>query len=476
MTTSPSSGRAAFGVVGLAVMGRNLALNVADRGFATAVWNREPELVPPFVAEAKGKPIVGTVELRDFVAALARPRKILLMIRAGAPVDEMIERLVPLLEAGDILIDGGNSRFQDTQRREAAVRAKGLHFVGLGVSGGEEGARHGPALMPGGTPEAYAALRPILEAIAAKSDSGACVSHLGPDGAGHFVKMVHNGIEYADMQLLAEAYDLLQRGLGRSAGDLARIFGAWNSGPLGSFLVEVTAKVFGVVDPETGRPLVDLVLDKAGQKGTGQWTAEVALELGVPVPSIAAAIDARVLSSRKSARVHASKLLAGPPAIRLDGALDTFTQGIHDALLCAKICAYAQGLDLIRSASERFGWKIDLRETARIWKAGCIIRARLLDTIMQAYGQDPALPNLLLAPHFAATVSSLQLGWRRVVGVAASFGIPTPALSSSLHYFDALRTERLPQNLTQAQRDAFGAHTYERVDHPERGPVHSQWL
>lgn len=476
MSTVPSSSPARFGVVGLGVMGRNLALNVADHGFPTALWNREPGWAAELAAASPGKPLVATGALEEFVAALKRPRVILMMIKAGDPVDEMLGRLAPLLEAGDIVIDGGNSRWQDTQRREAAWRAKGLNFVGMGVSGGEEGARHGPSLMPGGSPEAWAALRPILEAIAARSDSGPCVTHVGPDGAGHFLKMVHNGIEYADMQLLAEAYDLLARVAGRRAPELAAIFARWNDGPLGSFLVEITAKVFGVTDPETGQPLVDLVKDQAGQKGTGRWTAEAGLEFGVPIPTIAAAIDARGLSAQKDVRLAASRVLAGPPARAFDGNTEAFVQAVHDALLCAKVCCYAQGLDLVRQGSDAQKWGISLRETARIWKAGCIIRARLLDAIMQAFSGGPEFANLVLAPHFRDLLGRHQPAWRHVVSLAAATGIPVPAFSTALSWYDSLRTARLPQNLTQAQRDAFGAHTYERTDHPERGFVHTSWL
>jgi 6-phosphogluconate dehydrogenase len=399
----------------------------------------------------------------------------MMMIRAGAPVDLTIERIKPLLEEGDILIDGGNSYFKDTQRREEALKKDGLCFVGSGVSGGEEGARHGPSLMPGGAREAYEHLRPILEAIAAKTDSGACVTYVGPDGAGHFVKMVHNGIEYGDMQLIAEAYDILRNGLRLEAAELADIFEGWNRGPLESFLIEITANIFRRRDEETGKPLVDLVLDKAEQKGTGKWTTEEALELGVPIPTIAAAIDARMLSSMKDERVAAGKKIKGPRAQRSRGPKEKLVQAVHDALYASKICSYAQGLSLIQRGSEEYKWGVNLSEMARIWKGGCIIRARFLNSIMNAYNRRPDLPNLLLDDEFNRWIQKAQANWRLAVKTALGIGVPVPAMSASLSYFDSYRTARLPQNLTQAQRDYFGSHTYERVDHPEIGHVHTQW-
>jgi 6-phosphogluconate dehydrogenase len=446
-------------------------MNVEDHGFTVAVWNREPERVRQFMAENSGKKFIGTVELPDFVRALERPRRIMMLIKAGAPVDEMLDKLVPLLEEGDVVIDGGNSWFKDTQARTARLANTKLHFVGSGVSGGEEGARHGPSLMPGGTRESWESIRTIFEAIAAKSDSGACVTYCGTDGAGHYVKMVHNGIEYGDMQLIAEAYDLLRRGLGSDANELAQIFEKWNEGPLQSFLIEITAKIFRVRDPETGAPLVDKILDKAGQKGTGKWTAQVALDLAVPIPTIAAAIDARVLSSMKDERVKASSLLSGAagsqPADR-----EQFIDDVHDALYAAKICSYAQGMALIQAGSREWKWDIDMREVARIWKAGCIIRAKFLDSIMRAYERDRALPNLLLDEAFRPS----QEAWRRCVAYAQSNGIPTPAFSASLAYYDSYRTANLPQNLTQAQRDFFGAHTYQRNDKGPDAPfIHTDW-
>jgi 6-phosphogluconate dehydrogenase len=460
-----------FGMIGLAVMGKNLALNVEDHGFSVAVWNREPEMTDQFLAENAGKKLVGAHALEDFVAKLARPRRIMMMIKAGAPVDEMLEKIAPLLDAGDVVIDGGNSWFADTRRREESARRAGIQFVGIGVSGGEDGARHGPSLMPGGAREAYDHLRPVLEAIAAKTDSGACVTYIGADGAGHFTKMVHNGIEYGDMQLIAEAYDILHRGMGLEAEALADVFARWNKGPLESFLIEITAKIFRVRDPETKKPLVDVVNDAAGQKGTGKWTAQVALELAVPIPTIAAAIDARVLSSMKAERRTAATKLRGPSGGGSDAKL---VDDVERALYAAKVCSYAQGMSLIRAGATEYKWAIDLREVARIWKGGCIIRARFLDDIMRAYEREPGLSNLLLDDGFASAVSAADAPWRRVVGLAQASGIPVPAMSASLAYYDSYRTARLPQNLTQAQRDAFGSHTYERTDRP--GFVHTDWL
>jgi 6-phosphogluconate dehydrogenase len=462
---------AQFGMIGLGVMGENLALNIEEHGFPVAVWNLETEWTDRFVANNAGKQITGTKSLEEFVGALERPRRIMMMIKAGKPVDMTLERLAPLLEAGDIVIDGGNSWFKETQERTARMEAKGVHFVGSGVSGGEEGARHGPSLMPGGSRESWEAIRPVFEAISAKSDSGPCVTYVGPDGAGHFVKMVHNGIEYGDMQLIAEAYEMLRRGLGASAEQLAEIFDEWNRGPLESFLVEITAKIFRVNDPESGAPLVDKVLDKAGQKGTGKWTAQVALDLGVSIPTIAAAIDARVLSSMKDERVAASRLYEGARAAqRIE------VQDVHDALYASKICSYAQGMALIQAGSREWGWNIDMREMARIWKAGCIIRARFLDSIMRAYEREATLPNLLRDDDFRVRIQQCEPAWRRAVAAAQSSGLAVPAMSASLAYFDAYRTAELPQNLTQAQRDYFGAHTYQRNDKGEDAPfVHTDW-
>jgi 6-phosphogluconate dehydrogenase len=462
--------KADFGMIGLAVMGENLALNIEEHGSTVAVWNLEREKVDQFTSAHRGKRFVGETELTELVRALERPRRIMMMIKAGKPVDMTLEALRPLLDQGDVVIDGGNSWFEDTQRRTAEMARSGIHFIGSGVSGGEEGARHGPSLMPGGDPGAYETIRPVFEAIAAKTESGPCVTHVGPDGAGHFVKMVHNGIEYGDMQLIAEAYEILRVVAGLDPGRLADIFGDWNRGPLESFLIEITAKIFTVRDPKSGEFLIDQVLDKAGQKGTGKWTAQVALDLAVPIPTIAAAIDARVLSSMKEERVSASRVLAGPPS---SGSIEI--GDVHDALYAAKICAYAQGMSLIGAGSREHNWSIDLREMARIWKGGCIIRARFLDSIMRAYERRPELANLLLDPTFAKSIEKTQGAWRRTVSIAQNAGVAVPAMSASLAYFDAYRSARLPQNLTQAQRDFFGSHTYQRVDDPDGPFVHTEW-
>jgi 6-phosphogluconate dehydrogenase len=468
--------QAQFGMIGLAVMGRNLALNIEEHGFPVAVWDREPEVVDQFIAENRGKKFTGTKTLPDFVKAIQRPRRIMMMIKAGAPVDQTIDKLMPLLEKGDVVIDGGNSWFKDTQERTKRLEAKGLHFVGSGVSGGEEGARHGPSLMPGGSNESWKAIQPVFEAIAAKSDSGPCVTHVGPDGAGHYVKMVHNGIEYGDMQLIAEAYEMLRKGIGATASELAQIFDQWNHGPLESFLIQITAHIFRVKDLETGAPLVEKVLDKAGQKGTGKWTAQVALDLAIAIPTIAAAIDARILSSMKDERMRASKILGGgqpPPVVQNR---KQFIDDVEQALYASKICSYAQGMALIQAGSAEWKWNIDMREIARIWKAGCIIRAKFLDSIMRAYEEKRDLSNLLLAKEFSSRVKQSEGAWRRAVTFAQSNGIPVPAMSSSLAYFDAYRSEQLPQNLTQAQRDYFGSHTYQRNDKGPDAPfVHTDW-
>ena len=468
--------QAQFGMIGLGVMGENLALNVEDHGFRVAVWNLEGEWVDRFVNKNSGKKLVGTKTFEDFTRALERPRRIMMMIKAGSPVDQTIDAIKPHLEPGDILIDGGNSWFKDTQDRTKRLEPTGIHFVGSGVSGGEEGARFGPSLMPGGSDESWKSIQPIFESIAAKSDSGACVTHVGPDGAGHFVKMVHNGIEYGDMQLIAEAYEMLRRGLGASADELAEIFDEWNRGPLESFLIEITSHIFRVKDPESGAPLVDKVLDKAGQKGTGKWTAQVALDLAVAIPTIAAAIDARVLSSMKDERVKASSVLSGAAAPPPPQDRKQFIADVHDALYAAKICSYAQGMALIQAGSREWNWNINMREMARIWKAGCIIRARFLDSIMRAYERNESLPNLLLDEEFSAKVTESQSAWRRAVSTAQTSGYAIPATSASLAYFDAYRSADLPQNLTQAQRDYFGAHTYQRNDKGKDAPfVHTDW-
>jgi 6-phosphogluconate dehydrogenase len=465
-----------IGMAGLGVMGLNLALNMERNGHTVAIWNREAEAIDAFMAgEGSGKRIIPTKTPEEFVKSLKRPRRIMMMIKAGSPVDWTIDQFKPFLEAGDILIDGGNSWFEDTRRREAALRAEGLRFIGSGVSGGEEGALHGPSLMPGGAPEAYEEIRPVWEAISAKTEDGACTTYVGPDGAGHFVKMVHNGIEYGDMQLIAEAYDILRRVLGMEASQLADVFAEWNKGALDSYLIQITSEILRVKDEETGRPLVDLILDKAGQKGTGKWTAQVALDLGVVIPTINSAIEARFISAMKDERVAASRVLSGPKSVLRSGDMSLMVDAVRDALYASKICSYAQGFNLIRAGSNEWKWDINLSEMARIWKGGCIIRAKFLDRIKSAYQRDAALPNLLLDEDFRAWMDEAQNAWRVTVSTAQHHGVPCLAMAASLAYYDSYRTANLPQNLTQAQRDYFGAHTYERVDKPELGAIHTDW-
>ncbi len=470
---------AKIGMIGLAVMGENLALNIARNGFPIAVFNRDTTKVDKFLKRAESfqdsDKVIGTYSLQDFVASLERPRKIILLVKAGDAVDAVISQLKPLLEEGDIVIDGGNSFFRDTQRREKDLKAANLRFIGSGVSGGESGALWGPSLMPGGDEAAYNEIKPIWEAIAAKVDDGPCVTYIGSDGAGHFVKMVHNGIEYGDMQLIAEAYDILRTALGLQADELHQVFSDWNAGMLDSFLIEITAKIFKVKDPETGKALVDLVLDKAGQKGTGKWTSQVALELGVVIPTINAAVDSRILSSLKDERVVASKEISGPAEAKYTGDKQALIDAVRDALYASKICSYAQGMNLIRAQAAVEGWNLNMGEISRIWKGGCIIRAQFLDKIKQAYLRRADLPNLLLDPDFKEWVLKAQPNWRQAVTTAQSLGIAIPAMSASLAYFDSYRTANLPQNLTQAQRDFFGSHTYERTDKPGAGFVHTEW-
>lgn len=457
-----------FGVIGLAVMGENLALNVESRGFPIAVYNRTASKTKEFMeTRAVGKDVKAAYSLEEFVQILERPRKILVMVKAGPPVDAVIEQLKPLLEEGDMIIDGGNSLYEDTERRTRDLESTTkLGFVGMGVSGGEEGALHGPSLMPGGTEFAYRELEPILTKIAAQVDDGPCVTYVGSGGAGHYVKMVHNGIEYGDMQLIAEAYDVLKNGLGLSNQQLQETFAEWNrTDELNSYLIEITADIFKCVDPETGHHLVDLILDSAGQKGTGRWTVLSSLELGVPIPTIYAAVNARVMSAYKDERVAAAKELPGPGET-YPGDAALFVDKVRDALYCSKMCSYAQGMALIAKASQEFNYNISLPESARIWKGGCIIRASFLDKIRKAFAENPGLPNLLLAPEFKQSILDRQEAWREVLVLANKLGIPVPAFSSSLDYFDSYRRANLPQNLTQAQRDYFGAHTYERTDKP----------
>jgi len=468
------SEQAQIGVTGLATMGRNLARNLARHGYTVALHNRTASrthaLVQEFGDEGTFLPSDG---LEDFVASLERPRRVLVMVKAGAPTDAVIEELLPLMERGDVVVDGGNAFFEDTRRREAALRERGLHFVGAGVSGGEEGALHGPSIMPGGSAEAYASLEPMLTDIAAQVDGTPCCTHVGADGAGHFVKMVHNGIEYADMQLIAEAYDLLRHGLGMSTRELADVFGRWNSGDLESFLIEITAEVLGHTDAATGRPFVDVVEDAAEQKGTGRWTVQSALELGVPVTGIGEAVFARSLSGHTAQREAARTALSGPAPSQGGLDRDAFVEDVRRALYASKVVAYAQGFDQIVAGSVEYGWGVDLGAMATIWRGGCIIRARFLDRIRQAYDESAQLPSLLVAPYFAKAVADGQDSWRRVVAAAAAAGVPTPGFSSALAYYDGLRREHSAAALIQAQRDLFGAHTYRRVDRP--GRFHTEW-
>jgi 6-phosphogluconate dehydrogenase len=467
-----------FGLIGLAVMGENLALNVERNGFPIAVYNRTSSVTDKFMStRAQGKNVKPAYSLQELVQSLERPRKIMIMVKAGTPVDYVINDLKPLLEQGDMIIDGGNSLYTDTERRTQELESMGLRYIGMGVSGGEEGALNGPSLMPGGTKEAYEAIEPIVTKIAAQVDDGPCVTFIGPGGAGHYVKMIHNGIEYGDMQLIAEAYDILKNALGLNHEQLHEVFAEWNTtDELDSFLIEITANIFTKIDDETGLPLVDVIMDAAGQKGTGKWTVETALDLGIAIPTIVAAVNARIMSSIKDERVAAFKELTGP-AGKYEGETKAFINKVRDALYCSKICSYAQGMALIGKASkELFKSEIDLGECARIWKGGCIIRARFLGKIKQAFDENPNLPNLLLAPEFKQTILDRQDAWREVIMTAAKLGIPVPAFSASLDYFDSYRRDRLPQNLTQAQRDYFGAHTYERTDKPRGEFFHAEWF
>jgi 6-phosphogluconate dehydrogenase len=467
------SDQAQIGVTGLAVMGRNLARNFASHGHRVAVHNRTAARTRQFMEEHGHEGTFLPAEtVEEFVGALERPRRIVIMVKAGAPTDAVIDELVPHLEQGDIVVDGGNAHFNDTRRREAALRDRGLHFVGTGISGGEEGALRGPSIMPGGTAESYQSLGPLLESIAAVVDGTPCCVHVGPDGAGHFVKMVHNGIEYADMQLIAEAYDLLRTGLGMLPAEIAEVFRQWNSGDLESFLIEITAEVLGHVDAATGRPFVDIVLDQAEQKGTGRWTVQSALELGVPVSGIAEAVFARALSGHAEQR-SAARGLRGPQPGRSEGAVDKLVDNVRQALYASKVVAYAQGFDQITAGSAEYDWDIDRGAMATIWRGGCIIRAKFLDRIRQAYDESPRLPSLLVAPYFQEAVGEGQQAWRQVVAGAAEAGVPVPGFATALSYYDGLRQERLPAALVQGLRDFFGAHTYKRVDRD--GVFHTLW-
>jgi 6-phosphogluconate dehydrogenase len=465
-----------IGLIGLAVMGENLVLNMANHGFTVAVFNRTTSKVDKFLAgRAQGKSILGAHSLQELVDSLTRPRKIMMMVKAGSAVDEMIEELTPLLSPGDILIDGGNSHFPDSTRRDQALKQKGLLFIGTGVSGGEEGALTGPSIMPGGNPEAWPAVKPIFQAIAAKvADGTPCCDWVGPEGAGHFVKMVHNGIEYGDMQLICEAYHVMRSMLGLEPAALHDVFARWNTGPLDSYLIEITADILGFLEPETGKPMVDLILDAAGQKGTGKWTVESACDQGVPLTLIAEAVFARSLSAQKEERVAASKALRSrtPP---FTGNRQALVDDVEQALYASKIISYAQGFTLMKAMADASNWEINNGAVALMWRGGCIIRSAFLGRIKEAFDRNPKLANLLLDPYFTTEMTRAEEGWRRVCAAAITHGIPLPAISSALAYFDGYRTAVLPANLLQAQRDYFGAHTYERVDKPRRQFFHTNW-
>jgi 6-phosphogluconate dehydrogenase len=465
-----------IGLIGLAVMGQNLVLNMNDHGFKVAVFNRTVSKVDAFLAnEAKGTEVAGAHSMEEFIGLLKRPRRVMLMVKAGETVDQMIEKIVPHLEKGDILIDGGNSLFSDTTRRTLALAEKGILFIGTGVSGGEEGARRGPSIMPGGNPEAWPHVKPIFQAIAAKVEDGTpCCDWVGENGAGHFVKMVHNGIEYGDMQLICEAYDLLKRGLGLTADELHDVFAEWNQGELDSYLIEISRDIFAKKDDD-GAPLVDRILDTAGQKGTGKWTVISALDAGQPVTLIGESVFARCLSALKEERVEAAQVLRGPRAALKITDRKKFIEDVRRALFSSKIVSYTQGYMLLRAAEKEFGWKLNMGGIALMWRGGCIIRSQFLGQIKRAFDKNKNLQNLLLDRYFARLVNKYQASWRKAVMQAVKIGVPTPAFSTALAFFDGYRTERLPQNLLQAQRDYFGAHTYERVDRPRGEFFHTDW-
>jgi 6-phosphogluconate dehydrogenase len=473
------SATADFGLIGLAVMGENLVLNIESRGYTVAVFNRSVDKVEAFVTgRGKGKKFVGAKTPQEFVASLKRPRKVMMLVKAGQAVDDTIAQIAPLLEPGDILIDGGNTHFPDTNRRLAEAKKRGLLYVGTGVSGGEEGALKGPSIMPGGDPEAWPHVKPIFQAIAAKVMEGGqeapCCDWVGPEGAGHFVKMVHNGIEYGDMQLICESYHMMSSLLGMSAPQMQPVFAQWNKGALDSYLIEITAEILGYTDPETGKPLVDLILDTAGQKGTGKWTVDSATEHGIPLTLISEAVFSRCLSAQKDKRVAASQVLSGPtPAFTGDAA--GFIADLEQALYASKIISYAQGYDLMAAQAAASGWTLNNGGIALMWRGGCIIRSAFLGKIKEAFDKNPGLPNLLMDPFFAGEIARCQAGWRRVVAAGVVQGIPLPAMSSALAYYDGFRNGRLPANLLQAQRDYFGAHTYERLDKPRGQFFHTNW-
>ncbi|ALG86416.1 NADP-dependent phosphogluconate dehydrogenase [Gordonia phthalatica] len=465
---------AQIGVTGLAVMGSNIARNLAHHGHTVALHNRSIGKTDALIAEHGSEgDFIRTETMEEFVAALEKPRRVLIMVKAGDATDGVIEDLANLMEPGDIIIDGGNSLYTDTIRREAAMAARGLNFVGAGISGGEEGALNGPSIMPGGPAESYESVGPLLESISAHVDGVPCCTHIGPDGSGHFVKMVHNGIEYADMQLIGEAYDLMRNVLGMPVTEIADVFRDWNTGVLDSYLIEITAEVLSQVDAATGRPLVDVIVDAAGQKGTGRWTVKSALDLGIPTTGIAEAVFARALSSSTAQRKSAQGLVAGTSTDFTPEDKAAFVEDIRKALYASKVVAYSQGFDQIKAGSEEYGWNVQPGKLATIWRGGCIIRAKFLDRIREAYDENPELPALLLAPYFRDAVETSVESWRRVIITATAAGVPVPAFASSLSYYDALRAERLPAALTQGLRDYFGAHTYLRVDKP--GSFHTLW-
>ncbi len=468
--------KADVGLVGLAVMGENLVLNMESKGFTVAVFNRTTSKVGNFVnGRGKGKNIIGATSVKEFCDSIERPRKIIIMVKAGKPVDDTIATLLPCLEKGDIVIDGGNSHFPDTIRRTKELADKGFLFIGTGVSGGEEGALKGPSIMPGGNPAAWPHVKKVFQAISAKvSDGSPCCEWVGNDGAGHYVKMVHNGIEYADMQMICEAYFILKNVLSMSADELHKVFKEWNAGELDSYLIEITCDIFGRKDPETGKAIVDIILDTAGQKGTGKWTSQSALDLGAPSQTIAEAVFARCISAVKEERVAASKILSGP-ASSFKGDRTEFIEDVRKALYASKICSYAQGFQLLKLAAAEYKWSLKYGEIALMWRGGCIIRAKFLGDIKAAFDADPKLANLLLAPFFRKAIDNCQTSWRKVVATAVQLGVPVPAFSSALSYYDSYRCATLPANLLQAQRDFFGAHTYERVDKPRGQFFHTDW-
>jgi 6-phosphogluconate dehydrogenase len=465
-----------FGLIGLAVMGQNLVLNVESRGFHVSVYNRTTSTMEAFIkGEAADKNVAGFETIEEFVASLKRPRKVMIMVKAGSAVDAVIAQLLPLLEEGDLIIDGGNSLYTDTERRCVEVAETGMKFLGAGVSGGEEGALKGPSIMPGGPEDSWSIIEPIFTAIAAKVDGESCCRYMGRGGAGHYVKMVHNGIEYGDMQLICEAYNLLKSLPGVGAPELHEIFDGWNQGELESYLIEITSKIFTVTDEETGKPVVDLVMDRAGQKGTGRWTILSATEMGAVISTINAAVEARILSSWKEERGRASKQLEGPAEFSTDLSKEELVKAVHDALFASKIVSYAQGIEMLQLASKERDWNLNIGDIATIWRGGCIIRAQFLNSIKEAYEDNPGLENLMLAPYFKDVLNRGQEAWRKVVSVAVMNGVPVPAFSASLAYYDSYRQERLPANLLQAQRDYFGAHTYERIDKPKGEMFHTEW-